>query len=302
MSLAPAAFILVALVGPPLWALYGLWRSRSTPPPTAPAAAWDWRLTIASTLLFALAFNLTFFVQELFLVWPKALTPGLHPVLFHNNHDWTGDNPLAELLQGTGALAILILGGLCALLLDRRPPRSMSARLFLFWMAFQGLFMSLPQAVVGAYEPRNDVGRATTHLGFTPEAKTAAALIALAAIVALASWLGPRLLGLAAQPSWIDTPRRRMLFALRTAGLPALLGALLVIPFRVPGHVIEAAIVPIAVAIIGSGWILADAWRAAPTDAPAPSPARATLGPPLIALAAVLAVFQIVLRPGITFG
>ncbi len=37
---------------------------------------WDWKLTLASALLYALAFNLVFFVQELFLVLPKALTPG----------------------------------------------------------------------------------------------------------------------------------------------------------------------------------------------------------------------------------
>jgi hypothetical protein len=56
-------------------------------------------------LLYTLAFNLTFFIQELFLVVPKALTPGLRPTLFHNNHLWQGEHPLASLFQGTGALA-----------------------------------------------------------------------------------------------------------------------------------------------------------------------------------------------------
>ena len=65
-----------------------------------------WRLPIASALLYTLAYNLTFFIQELFLVVPKALTPGLRPTLFHNNHTWQGDHPLASLFQGTGALAI----------------------------------------------------------------------------------------------------------------------------------------------------------------------------------------------------
>jgi hypothetical protein len=61
---------------------------------------------LGSSLLYAIAFNLTFFIQELFLVIPKSLTPGLYPTLFHNNHTWTGTNPLQDLLQGTGALAI----------------------------------------------------------------------------------------------------------------------------------------------------------------------------------------------------
>ncbi|WP_157123717.1 hypothetical protein [Allosphingosinicella indica] len=41
------------------------------------------RLPLHSTLLATLAFNLVFFVQELFLVLPKALTPGLNPTLYH---------------------------------------------------------------------------------------------------------------------------------------------------------------------------------------------------------------------------
>ena len=69
-----------------------------------------WRQTIGSALLYTLAFNLTFFIQELFLVVPKVLTPGLRPTLYHNNHLWLGENPLARLFQGTGALAIFISG------------------------------------------------------------------------------------------------------------------------------------------------------------------------------------------------
>ena len=51
-----------------------------------PRGPGDWRQTVSSALLYTLAYNLTFFIQELFLVLPKALTPGLHPTLLHNNH------------------------------------------------------------------------------------------------------------------------------------------------------------------------------------------------------------------------
>ena len=37
----------------------------------------------------------------------KAMTPGLHPVLYHNDHEWTGPSPCVELLQGVGAIATI---------------------------------------------------------------------------------------------------------------------------------------------------------------------------------------------------
>ena len=41
-----------------------------------------WRPVAHSMLAYVLAFNLTFFIQELFLVLPKALVPGLQPTLY----------------------------------------------------------------------------------------------------------------------------------------------------------------------------------------------------------------------------
>ncbi len=161
-SLIGIAALLVLVVGPLLLGLVGLFRTRRTSAGEAPQLArpWDWKLTIASALLYALAFNLTFIIQELFLVIPKALTPGLLPILFHNNHTWAGENPLARLFQGTGALAIFVTGLICALVLRHRPARSAGWRLFLIWMAYNGFLQSLPQVVIGAVEPENDVGMA----------------------------------------------------------------------------------------------------------------------------------------------
>lgn len=153
------------IVGPLLFGLQGRCSARrpsvGVPEPTRP---WDWKLTITSALLYALAFNLIFFIQELFLVIPKALTPGLRPILYHNNHNRTGENPPASLFQGTGALAIFATGVICALLLKFRPARS-ARRLFLIWLAYNGFLQSLPQVVIGSVEPENDVGRAMTLVG-----------------------------------------------------------------------------------------------------------------------------------------
>ena len=54
-------------------------------------------IVTASTLAFVFAFNLTFLVQELFLVLPKAWTPGLEPTLDNNINTCRGTQELQEL-------------------------------------------------------------------------------------------------------------------------------------------------------------------------------------------------------------
>src|SRR5690242_11465944 len=149
-----AALVLYVLVGPMLLAWRGARQARleRSPAHVAPPP-WRWSLTVRSTLLYTLAYNLTFFIQELFLVVPKALTPGLRPTLFHNNHTWEGDHPLASLFQGTGALAILASGIVCLVLLRGDRVRATTLRLFVIWMAFHGFFQALPQVVMGALIP-----------------------------------------------------------------------------------------------------------------------------------------------------
>ena len=208
MTAVIVAASLILVVGPLLLGVQGFNVARRKPAGEADrAGSWDWKLTITSALLYALAFNLIFFIQELFLVLPKALTPGLRPTLFHNNHRWEGDNPLASLFQGTGALATLITGLICAFLLKRRVGRSSAMRLFLIWMAYNGFMQSLPQVVVGSIEPQNDVGMAMEYLQFGAPAKTAAAFVALIAIAAAALKLRGPLLSLAEKADDIATGR-----------------------------------------------------------------------------------------------
>ncbi len=83
------------------------------------------RLFVHSTLLTVLAFNLVFFVQELSLVFPKAL----------------------------------------------------------------------PQVVIGAFVPLNDVGRAMTWLGMSGHAKPIAAAVAVLAMILVGRALAPLFLG-----------------------------------------------------------------------------------------------------------
>lgn len=292
----------LALIGGPLvLGLTGVITGLRSRAPGGGQSGWTWLLTIHSALSYALAFNLVFFLQELALAGSKALVPGLHATLYHNNHGWTGDAPIAALLQGTGALAILIAGLACMAVLAFAPPRRGAARLLLFWLAFHGLFLALPQMVVGAVHPANDIGMAMAWLGFGAGAKAAFALLALAAMVMAGVWLTGPLLAFAPGPGALDTPARRTGFVWRIATLPALAGTLLILPFRLPGPAVEVAIVPAVVAIAGLGWMQAGAWRFYGVE-PRPAAGPDSVRQPLFWLILLLIVFQLVLRPGIALS
>ena len=298
-SLIAVATALGVVAGPLCLAVAGRVRMRHESDSVTP---FPWRLTFASTLAFALAFNLTFFIQELCLVLPKALTPGLHPTLFHNNHTWSGSHPLEDLFQGTGALATVISGALCWAFLARGRGRSESSRLLLLWMAYAGLFMALPQVVVGAVSDASDLGRAMVYFQLGGGTRIALALAALVVMPLLALRLSRHFLALwsVASPGASPKARTRVRELFHAATLPALLGIALIVPFRVPREWIEVVIVPVAVVLAGVPWMQAGAWRAAPpAGIAAPRPAT-PLGL-VIAFAVLLAIFQLVLRRGIPF-
>jgi hypothetical protein len=243
-----------------------------------------------------LAFNVTFFIQELFLVVPKAFVPGLRPILYHNNHDWLGDDPLAELFQGTGALAILISGLIFAWLAKRAAGASDSRRLFIVWMAYNGLFQSLPQWAFAAVSPGSDTARALGYFPLSNSAQLLVAAVAAAAIIAAGIFMTRRFLELA-EPAWIESGRLRASFIVRVAIIPALLAIPILIAFRVPREWDEVVIPTIAVPLVGLIWVQALSW----TTTAMPRPAARSGN--LIQLAAfvlvLLAVFQLILRPGI---
>ena len=251
------------------------------------------RTWLASWLLAVLAFNLVFFLQELFLVLPKAMVPGLNPVLFHNNHDWSGSDPIAELLQGTGALFILLAGLVALWRLRRRAGGSATWRLFLAWFAFNGLFQSLPQLVIGAFVPANDVARALIWLGFGESGRLVAAMLAILVML----WAGRALVPVfrAFAPALRPVP-----LVLRLVSLPGLAAIPLIWLFRVPGGAQQVALVPVIMIVGGLICVsLGALWSRG--IAPGPRGGTVSLLPAALALAMLLAFFQLVLRPGIAF-
>lgn len=297
-ALLLVALALTVVVGPVALGLAGVWTARRAN--AEPATAGSWRATVASTLLYVLAFNLTFFLQELFLVLPKALTPGLRPILYHNNHTWEGTNPLASLFQGTGALATLSFGLICLWWLRRSRRGSTGTRLFLFWMAYCGCFMALPQVVIGALSAGSDLGMAMAYLQLGEPVRIGAALLALGLMPLVALLLCRPALGLADTPPRIDGPGARTRRVFRMVTLPALLGTALVIPFRVPRELVEVVLVPLLVILPGIPWVQAAAWRVRETRTQVASTAP-SVGYPLAAAIALLLFFQLVLRPGVAF-
>jgi len=238
----------------------------------------------------ALAFNLTFFWQELWLVLPKALVPGLHPILFHNNHEWTGIAPVAELLQGTGAIATLVSGLAFTALLSRARSSSGTWQLFYFWMAFQGLFQSLTQLAIGTILPGNDVGRALAYLGVGPAGHWALLSFAVVALLLTGTGLA-RLFPINHDGS------RAPAIALLAA---ALLSVVLIVPFRLPRDPVEVVLIPLVVNITGIGWLTVGLAAKRPSS-PTSMLQRPSLMGPTCALVIVLIVFQFVLRPGLRF-
>jgi hypothetical protein len=296
------AAVLILIIGPLLLGLSGCVHAYRVPPHDGlrQEPPWNWRLSALSALLYAIAFNLTFFIQELFLVLPKAFTPGVRATLYHNNHTWQGDNPLAELFQGTGALAILVCGAVCLAALRPTPPRSAARQLFVIWMAYSGLLQALPQMVLGAVSSASDVGMALHYLQLSRPARTVLALAALVAIPLVSLRLARALLRLADDATRVAHSRARTRFVLRLATLPALFAILLILPFRVPRELSEVVLPPVVVTAIGIGWMQAGAWRL--HESPVLNrPRPLSLGYPLVVLIAMLLVFQLVLRRGITF-
>jgi len=79
----------------------------------------------------------------------------------------------------------------------------------------------------------------------------------------------------------------------------AMIERLLTVLFRVPRELIDVPAPPILVPLLGYVWPRLAASRSGAIVADGTAPVR--LVPMLVAIAALLAIFQLVLRPGISF-
>lgn len=291
------AVVGVFVIAPALMFSMGFWRGSAS----SGSKSLNWKMVLGSALCCSIAFNLIFFIQEVGLVLPKAFTPGLTPTLFHNNHSWIGDHDLAYLFQGTGALATLITGVFSYYLVKSNYLHSVGGKLFFWWMAYHGIFMALPQVVIGAINPYNDVGMAMDYFNLSQGVKTALAWAAILVMPLCAMMLASPILSLVSDKNLVSDGKARSLFIWQVISLPALISIFLIVPFRVPREWIEVIVLPVIVLFAGVIWVQASGWK---VNNPRIVPDLKPLSLRMLLLSALglLLIFQVILRPGITLG
>ena len=254
---------------------------------------------INSAVLYAIAFNVIFFLQELFLVLGKKAI-GLKAYLYHNNHSWDGENPMASLMQGSGALAIFIVGLVC--LAWFRVIRNSQGiwKLLVLWLAFHGLIQSIPQVMIGFFDPKTDVGQAL--IGYLDLNQSLLVVLSIASIIGTALisiWFSRPLLEFAPSEIDLDNPKVRLKY-IRSIGVgAALIGCILVIPFRIPPA--SQIIGPFILLIFSIPWI----WSISANIGnikPIPNSVNEKIHwEPMLMILGLLLIFRFVLAPGVAF-
>jgi len=113
-------------------------------------------------VLYALAFNLIYFIHELGLVVAGAWMEN-DPVLFHNNMNYLNtSHPSFVLAYAGGPLAVLIVGLLCAGLYYVLRRNESVIKLFVFWSSYHGLWLFFGQ-LRRSHLPRKVIWREPFH-------------------------------------------------------------------------------------------------------------------------------------------
>ena len=289
-------FFAMLLVGPILWGLRNWVKYRGT---SGTKDIANYTTMVNSAVLYALAFNLIFFLQELFLVLGKNAI-GLKSFLYHNNHNWEGEHPMASLMQGSGALSIFLIGLIC-LVIFRFISKSKSIwKLFVLWLAFHGLIQSMPQVTIAYLDPGTDVGEAL--VGYLNLSQPILIILAIASIIATALvniWFSKQLLGFASSDIDLDSPKARFKYIRYIAVGAAIIGSILVIPFRILP--ISQAITPFIIFVFSIPWIWSSAALSKHIKCTSNRINEKIYWSPMVLLVLLLIFFRLVLAPGVEF-
>jgi hypothetical protein len=254
---------------------------------------------INSAVLYALAFNLIFFLQELFLVLGKKAL-GLKAFLYHNNHNWVGEHPIALLMQGSGALAIFLIGLLCLIIFRFILYSKSIWKLFVLWLAFHGLIQSIPQVMVTYFDPGTDVGEALVgYLNLGQPFLLILAITSATATAMISIWFSRQLLKFASNDVDLSNPKLKFRYIRFIAVGAAFIGSILVVPFRIPP--IGQAITPFIIFVFSIPWIWASAAVSKPNIRTSKRINEKIFWSPIILLVLLLIFFRLVLAPGLEF-
>jgi len=255
---------------------------------------------INSAVLYALAFNLIFFLQELFLVLGKKAL-GLQAFLYHNDHNWAGEHPMTLLMQGSGALAIFLIGLICLVIFHFLINSRSIWKLFVLWLAFHGLIQSLPQVTVAYLDPSTDVGEAL--VGYLNVSQHLLIILAISSIIAIAMvniWFSRQLLNFVSKDVDLNNPKAKFKYIRFIAVGAAMIGSILVVPFRIPP--MDQAITPLIIFFVSIPWI----WSSATVNKhvrPVSNKINEKIHwSPMVFLVLLLIFFQFVLAPGVVFN
>ncbi|MEI9908994.1 MAG: hypothetical protein WDO71_04595 [Bacteroidota bacterium] len=284
------------LVVPVIWGLYGYVTTRKDKKDAVVNTGSYWPLVINSAVLYALAFNLIFFIQELFLALGKRWL-GLKAILYHNNHNWEGNHPMDALAQGYGATAIFITGVICLLIARRVKLSPHWLQLFFLWMAFQGLAQSLPQFITAAMAPDTDTGQAYTYLGITDKVGLLITIAGIILMLLTGMAYSQYLLQLAPSDKYIVTASHRFNYLFRIAVAASVIGIMLIIPFRIMPW--SRATAPVFVTLLSIPMVFAHAWKAKPGYTINSEVNRKIFIWPVVFLIILLLIFQLILAKGV---
>ena len=285
---------LLLLVIPIFWGIYGFVRTRGG---TRRKTSYPFvAIIINAAVLYALAFNIIFFIQELFLALGKRWL-GLKAVLYHNNHHWFGEHPMDDLAQGYGAVAIFITGIICLVIARMMGNSKRWTLLFFLWMSFQGFAQSLPQFITAFMAPDTDTGQAFNYLDLGQTAGWIIAVVSILAMLMIGSLFSKLFLQLAPSGFVTENARARFGYLARIAILASIIGIILIIPFRIMPW--DRAMAPVLVTFFTIPMVFANAWKIKPFVPVNSDINKKIFVIPIILLAILLLVFQLVLAKGV---
>ncbi|MBT8300846.1 MAG: hypothetical protein KJO63_05910 [Maribacter sp.] len=284
------------IIGPIVWGVVNWFKYKGL---TAPKVAIHYPTMINSAVFFALAFNIIFFLQEVFLVLGKKAL-GLQSFLYHNNHTWVGEHPMTSLMQGSGALAIFLIGLICLAIFQFIRNSGSIWKLFLFWMAFNGLIQSIPQVIIGYLNPGTDVGQALVgYLKLSEPLLISLSIVSAIAMALLCIWFGKLLLEFAPADTVLNHPKVKLKYIRYIAVGAAIIGSIFVVPFRILP--MGQAVTPFIVSAFSIPWIWAAAAHSRPIRHTPNNINEKVAWSPVLLLLLLLIFFRWILVPGLEF-